>query len=708
VEFRRVAGAALRHCTVEPDEGSTRTLRAVGVLVVDGEDVTVEENTLEALQGGVVVMGQSGRVRVAGNRIRGPTVTVRTKTSAGRTVDTTVADGRAGVLLSGGVVGPCAVERNLVSDYREPIVVGADAGGTSVCGNEVFHVAGSRPRTTDDPRRYAIDIAAAGALVRDNEVRFGETAPWHGGVRVTAPGARVETNVVRGPEQWRDTPPYGVLVMPGSSDERPVLPHSALVRGNTLLGALVGVSVSGSASLHDVDSQVPENGLMTAFGVVNPSGLRVADVQVLENHVAGPRSRPDRPGHRGIEVLGGTRCVVAGNRLGGLPTGIGLALGDANRVTGNALVDVQAGVTGLLEQQLRIDANVVGPRTGRNAYQSGIAGYGLERSVVHDNHLAGADYGITLGPSPPPELPSALVLPDGTTAELDARGGRDNRIAGNRVDGGLIGAAARGESGVALSGNVVNGARAWGLVVTDADEATLAHNRVVGCGFAADELPADAGPPIGIGIGVMLPMASRSSRGTTHATIHACEVRDTGQSDEGRTAATETHGILASAHDVRLTDNRLVRARVGDGGLPPEQTHRAITVQAARAEVVGNAVDTDGGGTVIAVASSVDSAQEQHAVEEAESVTFANNRCTHRATSGSGVVGPSVLLGARLLSLVGNQVLGEGGAASVEMRSTKHAGAAVLRQRGGERHVGHLEHAGHGAPAARVSTKTTT
>ena len=294
------------------------------ILCVEVDELTVERCHVERAAKGIWVARDSRAIAIRDCELLG-------------SVEKDVEQALAGVRLQD-VRGACRVERNHISGFLEGIVLNDDlsgkqprsfARGSVIAGNTVERLG---PDGEADPTRlFGIDVAAPLSVIRDNLLR--SASPLYGGIRVVAPGCRVEDNVVE--SRLRDSKsgelPIGILV--GTADDKvEVNSDRCTVRGNVLSGLQDAIWIDRSLESEVVDNRVER---------VKLRGARSA-----------------------VYLTDTTRIRVAGNRVEGSSHGIYFNRGERSAVLDNHLQDGGYGFTAVSHGELRAAGNRVENMTG--------------------------------------------------------------------------------------------------------------------------------------------------------------------------------------------------------------------------------------------------------------------------------------------------------------------------------------------------------
>lgn len=210
--------------------------------------------------------------------------------------------------------------------------------------------------------------------------------------------------------------------------------------------------------------------------------------------------------------------------------------------------------------------------------------------------------------------------------------GTGNQVVENKLNLGTQGMFYNDQDILRISGNLIEGIENTALLLVGSSTLTFDHNRIISCGFGASG-----------GSGALIINISDS------VTVESCQILKTGESPDGRTVITGTTlGLgISGVRNCHISDTQVIAPKQ----LNPTLEHRAIRVLALPVESVELL-----GSVAIGVGRT-------HLVEvvvsesDLSKITFSNNRCEHVGvpSSDSQALG-TVLLSARLLSVLGNQV----------------------------------------------------
>jgi hypothetical protein len=309
-------------------------LEIVGIDIRSSHEVEVQGCTVENVLGGLVVLADSGRMVVRENTFVG----VPLQGFFWGAFGTFFQDaGRASL-----------VERNLLQGFQSGIVV--LRGDRSLIAENRVQRAPFVDPPPGDPRVFGIDVAAAGCVVRGNQVQL--ASPLHGGIRMADIEVLAEENVLESSPQAVAAGaglPLGILL--ALSPAGGPLPDDGVIRGNIFLGPQDAILVSDNRG-----------------------------AQILDNLI-GVEESP-RTGNA-ITLQGVTRAVVSGNRVTNAERGIGLAQGRQNRVTANTVRICGLGIGAEAEAGLQVWDNRV-----EDTGAAGIFGINLLETVdLSRNHL---------------------------------------------------------------------------------------------------------------------------------------------------------------------------------------------------------------------------------------------------------------------------------------------------------------------------------
>lgn len=306
-------------------------LEVVGIEIRSSREVEVQGCTVAGVLGGLVVLPDAGRIVVRENTFTG----VPFQDSLWGVFGIFFQDGGRASL----------VERNLLQGFQNGVTV-LRGDRSVIAENRVQR--GPLVETQNEPRIFGIDIAAAGCVVRGNQIQL--ATPLHGGIRMADIEARAEENMLESNLQNVQVGlPLGILLAPSPSGGP--LPDDGVIRANTFLG--------------------PQDAILAEDN---------RGAQILDNLI-GVEESP-RIGNA-ITLQGVTRAVVAGNRITNFERGIWLVQGRQNRVAASTLRIGGLGIGADAETGLQVWDNRV-----EDTGAAGIFGINLLETVdLSRNHL---------------------------------------------------------------------------------------------------------------------------------------------------------------------------------------------------------------------------------------------------------------------------------------------------------------------------------
>ena len=285
------------------------------ILVWRGSDIAIRDNTLTGLPYGLFAQGDSERLLIAGNELYAPLISLAA---------TQIRYGIYGLWLEE-VIGVSIVERNRLEGFERAILLEDRSSiGSRVSGNEVVRTAAIH---SDDDLMFAIQVDAADCLIADNAV--GLAAPLHGGIAVSDSGCRIEGNrIASSVTDVSFAMPLGIAIRSAVAAGR--FADDVLVRGNSLEGVLLGISVVSARHCRLVDN------IVRAASGAGADGAAIAPLF-------------------GIDLQACEHALVSGNAVSGARSGVALADGRDNRLDALHVRDADAGVHATEEAALSIE-----------------------------------------------------------------------------------------------------------------------------------------------------------------------------------------------------------------------------------------------------------------------------------------------------------------------------------------------------------------
>jgi uncharacterized protein DUF6519/parallel beta helix pectate lyase-like protein len=593
---QNVTGGRIANCRLSIAGVDTTGMMVSGIALETCQDYALESNLLERFDGGIFGKG-GGRVRVLGNTLNGPTIDD----------DTGLSRGVVGIAF----VDPVSVdvERNVVLDYVRGIQLGEF----------------TKPRTPEESNPLPVE-----------------------------PACRIAANVVK-------------RRLSGAADVSPIERESSLtnVRGTT------GASPVATGAPFAIAAQfgrceIVENAV--SIEVAGDVGIFVqcVDVLVARNLIRSAVTSFEGQARRVpvgvLAIVGetGLACAARENLFTGLQQAV-FAAGTPgttdvvprldvceNTIVGPfdpltellALVQGGKGVSGLLAKIPELAAILVeGVRHVRVAENEisnavcGVLGILSTDLVVTGNHITKSAAGVlTLGTANG-SLHGNRVR-DTVIGIMDLAG-TSTRLEANHVSGGQTGIDVILATDVDVRGNVVEDASLIGILVfATVHDFTLAHNRVVRCGYH----PASPGIPA---FGIL----ALSGDGTM--VVESCHVMDTGEKPGGgggfngpRAGIVVFAGAHARVHGCVVTSPLVAEANKNSVGLSVWVSGQADSKQGGDADVADNLVEQTASTIVLVLARS--------------DVIFSSNRCQHLHPGGAN--GPVVTLWSTGLVVTGNRV----------------------------------------------------
>ncbi|MFG6096234.1 DUF6519 domain-containing protein [Leptothoe sp. ISB3NOV94-8A] len=220
-------------------------------------------------------------------------------------------------------------------------------------------------------------------------------------------------------------------------------------------------------------------------------GLQIGNTQLpLSIFLGEVAENDDAP----LPVLELNASVVKGNKITGILTGIGAANVEGIEISAN---------------QMTVSGNFSA------AVPMGVALANTQRTVVQNNHISGAEFGVFLLGTPPIQ-------------------GVGNRVLDNHISDGTYGIGAVSETALEISGNQIDNMTVAGIAASNLiEQAYLANNRLDHCGYrppTSNATSIAATTAVGAGIFIISVLGD--------LTLQSSQIINTGISRQGEVAAT--------------------------------------------------------------------------------------------------------------------------------------------------------------------------
>jgi len=326
-----------------------------GISIDNASEIDIVDNRLKALLFGIKVKNCKPRLRIAGNLITGLT--------SYQFGNDNFSFGQYGVYIENDSAADCRIEDNQLSDFWTAVCLKHGADGSLVSGNRILRSHGTVPgamptnitelRQYLDQRLYAIDVEAAGCVVRDNYINL-PSAAW-GGVRVIGAEVTVAENTLEANDAKMGTLRPATIYCLSSATQGLAADH-AVIQDNQAIGPQLGIVAS-----------------------------RVKGVQIERNHIDGGPAA----GWFGLRIDDSTDTQLRDNVLREIYFGIYLSDGERNQVTGNNVSMTAMGISSTNEAGLEVAHNTV-----QSALFNGIGLYVKNAAVLHNRVLNCGYFGV--------------------------------------------------------------------------------------------------------------------------------------------------------------------------------------------------------------------------------------------------------------------------------------------------------------------------
>jgi Family of unknown function (DUF6519)/Periplasmic copper-binding protein (NosD) len=288
-----------------------------GVVIADGNGVTVSDNAFGAMAVGVAMPGRCDHIRIEHNRFA-------------------LGNENAPALIGISAVqalGPIAAVGNRITGAANGISINDDptgavrgslAAGSLVADNEIELVIGQVPANAD--ALFGIDTASGDTTVRGNRISF--TGGGRVGIRSTGVGVKLMENTVNA-DGLADPAARNIGIFVGLTEQQKQLTAQITVAANTIRGTSDGIAVRDVTQIlisgNDIGPLVFTSLLPAVF--LN----QAIDARVTDNAI--------RITGSGLVATEGRNLRVTGNTIGDVGFGIGLAQEIAPAVSGNAITN---------------------------------------------------------------------------------------------------------------------------------------------------------------------------------------------------------------------------------------------------------------------------------------------------------------------------------------------------------------------------------
>jgi nitrous oxidase accessory protein NosD len=313
VDLVRCQDVTIEDCRI----GAAAFAVGAGVRLDAAHRVRVERCSVANLGIGVWVAGDSTLLTVRGCDLEGG--------------DQNGFDAGAAGVFAEDAFGSCSIEDNRIAGFRVGVALNrqaltldppsSGAHASTVAGNRIER--GLAP-PLEGRKLFAIDVAAARCLVRDNRLSY--ASPAYGGIRMSGGQGRVEGNELL----------VQVAVEP-------------VVAGQLPLGILLGYEADPDAGFGD-GGVVRNNRLRGRLDGIWINGAEGATVE--GNQLDGGDQR--QAVRLGILLSGAPHAVVAANRVRDAQFGVFALGGRANRLDGNEVRDGELGMLVADERALAV------------------------------------------------------------------------------------------------------------------------------------------------------------------------------------------------------------------------------------------------------------------------------------------------------------------------------------------------------------------
>ncbi len=327
----------------------------VGIYLDDVSEVNISHNRLLNLAYGLWLSDYEARMEITDNLITG-----------------TVADylgsngswGQYGIWVDTDLNAPCRIENNIIRHFWVGVYLRRHAEGSLVANNRFHRLGGAveEPPPTDvlelrqylDIRLYAIEVEAAGCVVRGNDIDL-DSNLW-GGIRATGAHVTLADNILRSSFQPSQlVVPASIYCLASAAQGRGA--DHVLVHDNQLLGPQTGIVIS-----------------------------RINGATVSGNHIDG-----ESGSWFGVRVDDCTESIVQDNKMQDIYFAMHLTAGERNRILDNHINNVGSGISSLQEADVEITNNRL-----QSCVTIGIGMFLRGAASFVDNRLANCGYSAAL------------------------------------------------------------------------------------------------------------------------------------------------------------------------------------------------------------------------------------------------------------------------------------------------------------------------
>jgi hypothetical protein len=369
--------------------------QAIGVLVLNATECQIWQNIIRQTSIGILGQGCTN-LQVSQNQITAPTVEVR---------EAILPFGLVGVLLnpgstqgntgegfplpglvssSSGITGrgletiagqDCQIIDNQIDQFWVGAIAGTPTQGCQIWKNQIHRLPLPQLPPKDTPsgvllvgsERYLYGIIsfANACVIAENSLSL--DSEFYGGIRASGELTRIEGNLIQANSlvnSRRITQLPVAIILAPLQFPASILPNASVIRGNTLIGTLNGISVVGMEGVEIQQNQInviPQNtSVSIAIALVS-----VQNTMLVENQITGAQT--------GIFLTG-----TAPNN------------GSGNRLLHNQIKDGTSGINASAEIALEVSHNTI-----ENMAQVGFAGGGLlETTRLTHNRVTYCGYGV--------------------------------------------------------------------------------------------------------------------------------------------------------------------------------------------------------------------------------------------------------------------------------------------------------------------------
>lgn len=292
-----------------------------GLMIADGNRVTVTDNAFGAMAIGVAMPGRCDHIHIAQNRFA-------------------LGDEKTPALIGIAAIqalGPVTAVGNHITGAANGISINDDptgamrgslAAGSLVADNEIDLVIGQVPANLDAVL-FGIDTASGDTTVRGNRISF--TGGGRVGIRSTGVGVKVMENTINA-DGLADPAARNIGIFVGLTEQQKQLTAQIAVAANTIRGTSAGIATRDVTEIlisgNDIGPLVFTSLLPAVF--LN----QAIDARVTDNAI--------RITGSGLVATEGRNLRLTGNTIGDVGFGIGLAQEIAPTVSANAITNAAA------------------------------------------------------------------------------------------------------------------------------------------------------------------------------------------------------------------------------------------------------------------------------------------------------------------------------------------------------------------------------